>query len=318
MMSLSRAGKVNIMKILEHINWAEVDRPHKDELQRLLHGRGFRFPEYTYINIDWLAPVILIILYKEVEDSWLQRLSEQLRIKMTALGFNVKSIQVQYRCREFAPTAVLFGEAVSDLIAVENELKYKINLGSKQNYGLFLDMKNGRQWVKEHSHNKRVLNLFSYTCAFSNAAIAGGAAQVVNLDMSKAALAVGRDNHRLNGHDLSKVKYLGHDLFKSWGKVKRFGPYDLVIADPPSLQKGSVNIKRDYPKIIRRLPSLLNAEGEALLCLNSPDLDFDFLSETISNECPQAQLIQRIDPPPVFANAEIDRGLKCLLLRMRG
>lgn len=304
------------MKILEHINWDDVVRPSKNELQRLLHGRGFRFPEYTYINIDWLSPVILIILYKEVEDSWLHKLSEQLLEKMTALGFSVKSIQVQYRCREFAPTELLFGETITDLVAVENSLKYKINLGSKQNYGLFLDMKNGRKWVQEHSQNKRVLNLFSYTCAFSNAAIAGGAAQVVNLDMSKAALAVGRDNHRLNGHDLSKVKYLGHDLFKSWGKVKRLGPYDIVIADPPSLQKGSVNIKRDYPKIIRRLPELLNTGGQALLCLNSPDLDFDFLKETIKDECPQASVISIVEPPAVFTNIEVDRGLKCLLVRL--
>lgn len=304
------------MNILEHINWQDVESLPENELQRLLHGRGFRFPEYTYINIDWLSPVILIILYKEVEDGWLHQLSEQLLEKMTALGFSVKSIQAQYRCRDFAPTEVLLGEAITDLVAVENGLKYKINLGSKQNYGLFLDMKNGRKWVQEHSQNKRVLNLFSYTCAFSNAAIAGGAAQVVNLDMSKAALAVGRDNHRLNGHDLSKVKYLGHDLFKSWGRVKRLGPYDIVIADPPSLQKGSVNIKRDYPKIIRRLPELLNAGGEALLCLNSPDLDFDFLKETIKNECPQASVVTRIDPPAVFTNIEADRGLKCLLVRL--
>ena len=304
------------MKILEHINWDDVTQLPEDELQRLFHGRGFCFPEYTHINIDWLSPVVLIILYKEVEESWLAELNEQLRGKLTHLGFNVKSIQVQFRCRELAPTEQLFGEIVTDFVAFENALKYKINLGSKQNYGLFLDMKNGRRWVQEHSQGKRVLNLFSYTCGFSNAAIAGGALQVVNLDMSKAALAVGRDNHRLNGHDLSKVKYLGHDLFKSWGKVKRFGPYDLVIADPPSLQKGSVNIKRDYPKIIRRLPELLTAGGEALLCLNSPDLDFDFLKETVKNTCPQASIVGQIDPADVFINRDLDRGLKCLLVRL--
>ena len=237
------------MKILDHINWEEVASLSENELQRLLHGRGFCFPSYSHINIDWLSPVILIIVYKEVEPAWLTQLSEGLLEKMRGLGFTVKSIQVQYRCREFAPTEILFGEVITDFIALENGLKYKINLGSKQNYGLFLDMKNGRKWVQAKSKNKRVLNLFSYTCAFSSAAIAGGATQVVNLDMSKAALAVGRDNHRLNGHDLSKVKYLGHDLFKSWGKVKRFGPYDIVIADPPSLQKGSVNIKRDIRKL---------------------------------------------------------------------
>lgn len=304
------------MNILEHINWLDVASPSKNELQRLLHGRGFCFPEYTYINIDWLSPVVLIILYKEVETSWLLKLSEKLLEKMDGLGFTVKSIQVQYRCRDFAPTEVLYGESITDLVATENNLKYKINLGSKQNYGIFLDMKNGRKWVQENSQDKRVLNLFSYTCAFSNAAIAGGAQQVINLDMSKAALAVGRDNHRLNGHDLSKVKYLGHDLFKSWGKVKRFGPYDIVIADPPSLQKGSVNIKRDYPKIIRRLPELLNKQGLALLCLNSPDLDFNFLYQMLAEFCPQAKVLQKITPPALFANIDPDHGLKCLLVQL--
>jgi 23S rRNA (cytosine1962-C5)-methyltransferase len=177
-------------------------------------------------------------------------------------------------------------------------------------------MKNGRNWLRENASNKSVLNLFSYTCAFSNAAIAGGASKVVNLDMSKAALAVGRDNHRLNEHDLSKVKYLGHDLFKSWGKVKRLGPYDIVIADPPSLQKGSVNIKRDYPKIIRRLPELLNSGGYALLCLNSPDLDFAFLEKVIQAECPDAKILQKVMPETHFINIDPDRGLKCLLVTL--
>lgn len=304
------------MKILNHINWDKVAELPESELQRLLHGRGFCFPDYTYINIDWLSPVVLIILYKEVETSWIDELSEQLLVKMAELGFVVKSIQVQYRCRDFAPTEVLYGESLTDFIATEDSLKYKINLGSKQNYGIFLDMKNGRQWVQANSTNKRVLNLFSYTCAFSNAAIAGGAREVVNLDMSKAALAVGRDNHRLNGHDLSRVKYLGHDLFKSWGKVRRYGPFDLVIVDPPSLQKGSVNIRNDYPKIIRRLPELLNEGGLALLCLNSPDLGVNFLLESIATELPNANVIKKILPPSEFLNINEDHGLKTIVIAL--
>lgn len=304
------------MKIVENINWQTVASHPENEMRRLLHGRGFRFADCEHINIDWLSSVILIILYKEVSKEALQLLSKQLLEQMTEIGFTVKSIQVQFRCRDFAPTDILYGEPITDLIAVENGLNYKINLGSKQNYGIFLDMKNGRKWLQSNSLDKSVLNLFSYTCAFSNAAIAGGAKLVINLDMSKAALAVGRDNHRLNGHDLSKVKYLAHDLFKSWGKVKRFGPYDIVIADPPSLQKGSVNIERDYPKIIRRLPDLLAKDGLALLCLNSPDLDLTFLKEIIAQECPQATIIAQIDPPEMFINIEPERGLKCLLVQL--
>lgn len=305
------------MKILEHINWPVIKKLPETELQRLYHGRGFHFPESSHVNIDWLSPTILIILYKEESQTWLNDLCERLLAKMDEIDFTVKSVQVQYRCRDFAPSEVLWGQVTTDFISFENNLKYKISLGSKQNYGIFLDMKNGRNWLRENSSGKSVLNLFAYTCAFSTVAIEGGASSVVNLDMSKAALAVGRDNHRLNKHDLSKVKYLGHDLFKSWGKVKRLGPYDIVIADPPSLQKGSVNIKRDYPKIIRRLPELLNPKGQALLCLNSPDLDFEFLEKVLEVECPGAKILQKIQPEDHFMNINPDRGLKCLLIELQ-
>jgi 23S rRNA (cytosine1962-C5)-methyltransferase len=293
---------------------AAAEAGQEAEMFRLFHGRGFYYPEYQHINIDWLAPVVLIILYKEENEKWLSDLCECLLTSLNQKGLKVKSIQVQFRCRDLAPTQLLYGEAIQDYTANENGLVYKINLGKNQNYGIFLDMKNGRSWLRENSKNKRILNLFSYTCAFSAAAIAGGAEQVVNLDMSKAALAVGRDNHRLNAHDLSKVKYLGHDLFKSWGKVTRLGPYDIVIADPPSLQKGSVNIKRDYPKIMRRLPELLNAGGQALLCLNSPDLDFQFIYDALAEHCPQAKVIGTIQPPNEFTNIDLGKGLKCVLV----
>ena len=184
------------MKILEYIDWETVAKLPQTQLQRLFHGRGFRYADYTHINIDWLSSVVLIILYKEVDRVQLDDLSEELLAKLTEIGFDVKSIQVQFRCRDFAPTEILFGEEITALVGIENKLKYHIDLGTKQNYGIYMDMKNGREWLQENSQNKRVLNLFSYTCAFSNAAIEGGASQVVNLDMSKAALAVGRENHR--------------------------------------------------------------------------------------------------------------------------
>ncbi|MEL0627984.1 class I SAM-dependent methyltransferase [Psychromonas aquatilis] len=302
--------------LLEKMHFPEVKAGQEKEMARLFHGRGFNYPEYQHINIDWLSPVVLVILYKEESDQWLADLSQCLLSELTSKGFAVKSIQVQFRCRELAPTFVLYGEEITDFSADENALTYKISLGTNQNYGIFLDMKNGRSWVREHGQNKRVLNLFSYTCAFSVAALAGGAEKVVNLDMSKAALAVGRDNHRLNEHDLSKVKYLGHDLFKSWGKVKRLGPYDIVIADPPSLQKGSVNIKRDYPKIMRRLPELLTEGGQALLCLNSPDLGFQFIYDSLAEHCPEAKVIKVITPPAEYTNIDPDKGLKCVLVQL--
>ena len=73
-----------------------------------------------------------------------------------------------------------------------------LNLQSNQNNGYFPDMKNGREYITKISKDKIVLNLFSYTCAFSIAALKGEARSVSNIDMSKSALTTGRENHHLN------------------------------------------------------------------------------------------------------------------------
>lgn len=277
--------------------------------QRLFHGRGHAYPELEHVNIDWIAPALIITLYAEVERDWLEALCQEL----AALFPECESLQVQYRCRPKAPFEIMQGSEVSQLTAVENELKYHISLGRAQNTGLFLDIANGRTWVKENSQDKNVLNLFSYTCAFSVAAITGGAQRVVNIDMAKGALSTGRDNHRLNDHDVSKVIFQGIDIFKSWSRIKKYGPYDLLISDPPSFQKGSVNIQRDYYKIISRIPQLVKPEGMLMLCLNSPDLDDDFLKQQVDEHCPDCQLVGKIDNPEVFKEAQQGKGLKVYL-----
>ncbi len=290
-----------------------LDLPGEGEgdARRLFHGRGHAFPGLEHVNIDWLPPVALITLYQEVERPWLEALADELTGALPAC----RSVQVQYRCRHKAPFELLRGEPLDELVVEEGGLKYGIRLGANQNSGLFLDMANGRDWVRAHAAGKRVLNLFAYTCAFSVAAIAGGAISVLNVDISKAALARGRDNHRLNGHELERVRFEGVDIFKSFSRIRKHGPYELLICDPPSLQKGSVDIQRDYKKIIRRIPEFMTPGAELLLCLNSPDLDEGFLLELVATECPVCRFIERIANPEVFTEAMKGRGLKVLLFQ---
>jgi 23S rRNA (cytosine1962-C5)-methyltransferase len=292
--------------VLKHLNY-DADF----QAQRLFHGRGHAFESLSHINIDLLPPVILITLYKEVTPEWLQQLAQLLKQQFD----NVCAVKVQYRCRQFAPFDTLCGEQVSQTIVSEWGNQYHIQLDKNQNTGLFLDMANGRRWVLQHSQNKRVLNLFAYTCAFSVAAIAGGASQVVNIDMSRSSLSLGRENHRLNQQDLSKVKFEAVDIFKSNSRIKKYGPYQLMICDPPSFQKGSVDIQRDYKKILKKIPQWLSPNADVLLCLNSPDLSEQFLQQEVAEYCPSLQLIERIATPPVFKEAYTGKGLKVLWFR---
>jgi len=288
--------------------------PDSDEAQRLFHGRGHCHIGYEHLAIDWLKPVILITLYKEVEQGELEKLAE----KLFSLRDDCRSVQVQYRYQLQGPIELLLGDEISPLIVEENSLNYQISLGRARNTGLFLDMRSGREWVKNNAKDARVLNLFSYTCAFSVAAIAGGATSVFNIDMSKASLSSGRNNHRLNNHDTSNVKFDSLDIFKSFGRIRKHGPYDLLICDPPSFQKGSVDIERDYKKIIRRIPEFMNPNSLLMLCLNSPELGGDFLKDTVRNECEACDYITEIDPPEMFKNANAEKGLKILIYRYKG
>ncbi|MHC8314860.1 class I SAM-dependent methyltransferase [Pseudomonas sp. LB3P31] len=301
----------------DHLLTALADAP--TETRRLFHGRGRCWPGLEQVTVDWLQGVVLVSLFKEPPVEQLDGLRQillQLAGSPAWLTSGAHTLAVQHRYLLQSTTEWLVGDAIDDMTITEGGLRYRVDLGRKQNNGLFLDMRYGRDWVRANAQGKRVLNLFAYTCGFSVAAIEGGAEHVVNLDMSSAALSRGRDNHRLNGHDLGKVTFLGHDLFKSWGKVIGKGPYELVIIDPPSFQKGSFLLTKDYQRVLRRLPELLGAEGIVLACMNDPALGADFLVEGVTREAPSLRFEQRLENPPEFPDTDIECGLKALVFRL--
>jgi 23S rRNA (cytosine1962-C5)-methyltransferase len=290
-----------------------------DEARRLFHGRGLRWPGLEEVTVDWLQGVLLVSLYKQPDEVGLAALKHMLLALSQSpawLHRQAHTLLLQHRYRQDSTTEWLLGETVDNGVVTENGLHFKLDFGRNQNTGLFLDMRYGRRWVQAQAHGKRVLNLFAYTCGFSVAAIAGGAEHVVNLDMAKAALSRGRDNHRLNQHNLSRVSFLGHDLFKSWARVKRDGPYDLIIVDPPSFQKGSFVLTKDYQKILRRLPDLLNPQGLVLACINDPAIGPDFLIDSAAVEAPDLIFQQRLENPPEFADVHLEGGLKALIFSL--
>lgn len=302
----------------QHLTGALAAAP--DEVRRLFHGRGRRWPGLEQITVDWLQGSLLVALFREPLPEQLAAL-ERMLLELTRsdawAACGAHTLLLQQRYLPDSATRWLLGTEVEHWPVSEDGLRFRLDPGRNQNIGLFLDMRHGRRWVREHAGGRRVLNLFAYTCAFSVAAIAGGAEHVVNLDMARAALARGRENHRLNGHDLEKVSFLGHELFRSWGKVRRLGPYDLVIIDPPSFQKGSFALSRDYRKILRRLPELLSEQGQVLACVNDPATGTAFLLECMAEEAPELQFCQRLENPPEFEDIDAEAGLKAMVFARR-
>jgi 23S rRNA (cytosine1962-C5)-methyltransferase len=197
-----------------------------------------------------------------------------------------------------------------ELVVQEAGLNYLVQPLRNQNVGLFLDMAPTRDWLRHAAEGRRVLNLFAFTCAFSVAAIEGGAVGVVNNDMSRPSLDWGLRNHELNGHDLRKVRMLPHNVFKSWSKIRDPGPYDIIIIDPPTNQRGSFNAEKQYGLILKRLPELSKAGTAIIACLNSPFLNADFLPGQMARWCPRASLAEPMPVSEDFPDRFPDRGLK--------
>jgi 23S rRNA (cytosine1962-C5)-methyltransferase len=223
----------------------------------------------------------------------------------------------QCRLEGRSETRLMAGSVPEPHVVTENGARFRVHVHKGQNHGLFLDMAQGRRWVREHvaAHAPRkVLNLFAYTCAFSVVARQAGARHVLNVDMSHGALATGQQNHQLNGITTG-AGFMPHDIFSTWGKITRGGPYDLIILDPPSYQKGSFVATKDYARLMRRLPDLLEAGGYVLLCLNAPELGVAFLQDQMQELAPELAFVQRVANPAVCADVSDERALKVLVYK---
>lgn len=281
--------------------------PQAGEARRLFHGRGHSFAGYEELTIDSFGPVLLVILYQRRSQPWLDELAALLRLEVAGTS----AVLLQERFLPQSPSRLLWGELPDEVDALEAGLRFRLRLGQGQNIGFFPDMAVGRELVRKLAAGRRVLNLFAYTCSFSVAALAGGARQVVNLDMNKGALELGRFNHRLNGIDTRQVSFLPLELFRSFGKLLRLGPFDLVISDPPATQGASFTAERHWPKLLRRLPELLAPGADIIACRNGPGLPPGLIENLVAEQLPSAELLGRYLPGEDFPEAQPEQGV-CL------
>ncbi|MBV0933558.1 class I SAM-dependent methyltransferase [Marinobacterium weihaiense] len=297
------------------IKWMAQQLPAADgDCRRLFHGRGGMVPGYEWLVIDWLPPVAVIRVYQPASPDKVAPLVEWLgqRPEVEAVVWQPRGQQAD------AGVECLYGEVIGPHVVTEAGLRYQVDARAVQNSGLFLDMRPGRAWVRQHAEGARVLNLFAYTCAFSVAAVAGGAECVVNVDMSSRSLSTGRSNHRLNAQDAADVRYLAVNLLRSWSRIRRPGPYELVVIDPPSFQPGSFVAVKDYIKVLRRLPELTLPGSRVLLCHNDPRETRQFLEELMEENLPDFARLDSFGAGDDFPECGDHQGLKVTVYQREG
>ena len=300
---------MTLLDIKKHLE--ENSKNLTNEFKRLFHGRGGLYEGWKHLTIDSIDTILSVALYFEEknENELLDMLKEFIQKTPHA------TIILQRRYIKGSPSQIVVGELNDNVFVIENGMKIKLNLLSNRNSGYFPDMKNGREFIKKHAKDKKILNLFSYTCAFSVAAVLGGASSVSNIDISKGALSIGRANHHLNNLNMRGVSFHPYNILKSFSRIKKKGPYDLIIIDPPTFQRGSFEATKDYIKIITKLPQIASDNSTLLACLNSPDLDSEFIKQLIKEWAPSFKFSHRLENVAEFASIDEDRSLKNLVFQ---
>lgn len=148
----------------------------------------------------------------------------------------------------------------------ENHVAYWVELNHGAMTGIFLDQREVRQAIKKSARGKNVLNLFSYTSAFSVAAAMGGAKRTVNVDLANRSIEYNQKNYDINQCSVGEIVI--SDVFQYLRTTSDH--FDYIIIDPPSFSttgKGqqTFRIQSDYPQLISAaLPHL--SEGGQLVC----------------------------------------------------
>ncbi|MBQ5594507.1 MAG: class I SAM-dependent rRNA methyltransferase [Alistipes sp.] len=221
---------------------------------RLVHGEGDLLPGLVIDIYERTAVVQChsVGMYRSRE-----AIAEALR---AAYGNELEAIYdksaqtLPFKADLGAVDGYLWGSnAQNDNIVLENGLKFKVNWVEGQKTGFFIDQRVNRDLVRQYSKGRKVLNTFCYTGGFSVAALAGGAKEVVSIDLSERAVNLADENVRLNFGEDAPHKAIACNAVEYLKEID--SDYDLIILDPPAFAKHHKvlgNALQGYKKINAR------------------------------------------------------------------
>jgi 23S rRNA (cytosine1962-C5)-methyltransferase len=237
-------------------------------------------------------------LYGAIESTWRPRgIYEQRRVRPLA-GGGPPEPAVRARGEE----------APLELVLEDAGCRFGVDVTAPLGVGLFPDMRLGWAAVAARAKGKRVLNLFSYTGAFSVHAAKAGAAEVVAVDTAAKAHARARRNFELSGLADARHETLASDATKTLERFASRGrSFDIVICDPPTFSHGPAgqfSVARDMATLARASAAVIAPGGLLVFASNSTKLsagDLDrALAEGAASVPAELRIIERVGLPPDF------------------
>lgn len=184
-------------------------------------------------------------------------------------------------------SAHIYGQEAPDFFTVlENGVLYQVFMNDGLMTGIFLDQHEVRgSLVDGLAMGKSLLNMFSYTAAFSVAAAMGGASQTTSVDLAKRSRELSQAHFQANGLSTDDHRFVVMDVFEYFKYAKRKGlTYDVIVLDPPSFarnKKQTFSVAKDYHKLISQSLEILNPEGIIIASTNAANVSRQKFTEQI-------------------------------------
>ena len=184
-------------------------------------------------------------------------------------------------------SAHVYGQEAPDFFTVlENGILYQVFMNDGLMTGIFLDQHEVRgSLVDGLAMGKSLLNMFSYTAAFSVAAAMGGASQTTSVDLAKRSRELSQAHFQANGISTGDHRFIVMDVFEYFKYAKRKGlTYDVIVLDPPSFarnKKQTFSVAKDYHKLISQSLEILNPGGIIIASTNATNVSRQKFTEQI-------------------------------------
>ena len=184
-------------------------------------------------------------------------------------------------------SAHVYGQEAPDFFTVlENGVLYQVFMNDGLMTGIFLDQHEVRgSLVDGLAMGKSLLNMFSYTAAFSVAAAMGGASQTTSVDLAKRSRELSQAHFQANGISTDDHRFIVMDVFEYFKYAKRKGlTYDVIVLDPPSFarnKKQTFSVAKDYHKLISQSLEILNPSGIIIASTNAANVSRQKFTEQI-------------------------------------
>ena len=218
--------------------------------------------------------------------------------------------KIRFSAEGLPESRLLYGESAPEpLLVQENFVNYAVYLNEGLMTGIFLDQKEVRGRLAEGlAAGKRVLNMFSYTGAFSVAAAMGGALETTSVDLAKRSLPKTREQFEVNGLKPADQKIHVMDVFSYFAYArKKELTFDMIILDPPSFarnKKQVFSVQKNYGELVADSLSIMSKRGLLIASTNAANLSVEKFKKSIEEQFKEAgvqwQLLEAYRLPEDF------------------